>query len=130
MVFFTFFSRYFVWHYTNGLLDCLQILADFLWFIYHFFSVPVITRTLVTPWRRLGEPYRKGFDPERMLETFIVNLLMRFFGFVIRSIFLIVAFSTLVSVFLLGLFIILIFFLAPVIILGSFIIGFYLLFLT
>ena len=127
---FTLFGRYLAWHYTTGLLDCLQLLGNFLWFVYHFFSVPVIVRTLLTPWRRLGEPYRGGFNPERLLETFIVNLLMRLFGFVVRIIWLALAFVALIGVFLLGLFVTVLFFLAPAIISGSFIIGFYLLFLT
>ncbi|MFH1170072.1 MAG: hypothetical protein V1704_00690 [Candidatus Vogelbacteria bacterium] len=130
MKFFALLGHYLTWHYTTGLLDCLRLLANFLWFVYHFFSVPVIARTLFSPWRRLDEAYRGGFDPQRALETFIVNLLMRVFGFVVRMIFLLVALVVLAAVFVLGLLIILIFFLAPVIIIGSFALGFYLLFLT
>lgn len=129
-MFLAFLGRYFVWHYTTGLLDCLRLLADFLWFVYHFFSVPVIVRTLFTPWHRLGESYRRGFDPGRVLETFIVNTLMRIFGFVVRVFFLLATFLALFTTFFFGLFITFSFFLAPFIILGSFILGFYLLFLS
>ena len=130
MKFFALLGRYLAWHYTTGLLDCLRLSANFLWFVYHFFSVPVLARTLFFPWRRLGEAYRGGFDPERLLETFIVNLFMRICGFVVRVIFLIVATVMLIMVFGLGLFMTFIFFLAPLIIIGSFALGFYLLFLT
>ena len=130
MKFFALLGHYLAWHYTTGLLDCLRLLANFLWFVYHFFSVSVIARTLFSPWRRLSEAYRGGFDPERALETFIVNLLMRVFGFVIRAMFLVVALAVLIAVFVLGLLLALFFFLAPLIILGSFALGFYLLFLT
>jgi hypothetical protein len=130
MKFFAFLGRYLAWHYTTGLLDCLRLLANFLWFVYHFFSVPVIARTLFSPWRRLSETYRGGFDPERAFETFIVNLLMRIFGLIVRVMFLIVATVALMMVFGLGLLTTLIFFLAPLIIFGSFALGFYLLFLT
>ncbi|MEK7621656.1 MAG: hypothetical protein AAB415_00590 [Patescibacteria group bacterium] len=126
----TLFGRYFAWHYTTGLADCLRLVANFLWFGYHFFSVPVITRTLFSPWRRLGESYRKGFDPERILETLIVNILMRLFGFLIRIIWLMLAFSVIILIFSLGICVAVFFFLAPVVILGSFIVGFYLLFLA
>ena len=129
MIYFTLFRCYFAWHYTAGLFGCLRLLADFLWFIYHFFSVPVIVPTLFTPWRRLGEAYRGGFDPGRVFETFIVNTLMRLFGFVIRLIFLLVALAAILVTFFFGLLATMIFLFAPVIILGSFIIGFYLLFL-
>ena len=130
MAFLTLLGRYVAWHYTAGLLDCLRRLADFLWFIYHFFSVPVIARTLFTPWRRLGESYRRGLDPGRTLETFIVNTLMRLFGFIVRIFFLLAALLGLLVTFLIGLFTIAVFFLAPFIILGSFVVGFYLLFLS
>ena len=129
MALLTIFPRYFAWHYTAGLLNCLRLLADFLWFIYHFFSIPVLGRTLFSPWRRLSESYRGGFDPERALETFIVNTLMRVFGFVARTGFLLIGLVALLATFLLGLFVTLIFLFAPAIILASFIIGFYLLFL-
>lgn len=129
MVVFTLFAQYLAWHYRTGVLDCLRLLANFLWFIYHFFSVPVVVRTLFTPWRRLGESYRHGFNPEQAAETFIVNTLMRLFGFVVRIIFLLAALVTLALVFFLGLLVILFFFLAPLIIPAAFIIGFYLLFL-
>ncbi len=130
MTFFSFFGRYLAWHYTGGLLACLRLWGDFLWFIYNFFSVPIIVRTLFAPWRRLGESYRGGFDPGRMFETFIVNILMRLFGFVVRIFFLFAALLALLATFILGFFLSLIFFLAPFLILGSFIIGFYLLFLS
>ncbi|HEY4476907.1 MAG TPA: hypothetical protein VJB69_02940 [Candidatus Paceibacterota bacterium] len=130
MILFTFFSRYFAWHYTNGLVGCIRLLADFLWFIYHFFSIPVLGRTLFTPWRRLGESYRRGFDPEGVLETIIVNVLMRLFGLVMRIVFLVVGFVALFLTSSLGIFLTIIFFFAPLVIAVSFIIGFYLLFLT
>ena len=129
MTLFIFLGRYFAWHYTAGLFGCLRLLADFLWFVYHFFSIPVLGRTLFAPWRRLAESYREGFNPEQALEIFIVNVLMRTFGFVVRTIFLLVALTALAATFFLGLFVTLVFLFAPVIILGSFIIGFYLLFL-
>lgn len=127
---FAFLGRYFIWHYTAGLMGCLRLLANFLWFIYHFFSISIVTRTLFSPWRRLGESYRRGFDPGRALETFIVNALMRFFGFVVRIIFLAGGLATIAAAFFFGVFIMAVFFLAPLIILGSFTVGFYLLFLT
>lgn len=122
--------RYLVWHYTKGIVACLRLLADFLWFVYHFFSVPEVARTLLTPWHRLGESYRVGFHPERILESLIVNSLMRIFGFVVRIIWLMCALLAILGTLALGLLVILIFFGAPVVIVAFFCIGFYLLFLV
>ena len=123
-------SSYLAWHYSIGLVDCLRLLANFLWFIYHFFSVPEVVRTLFSPWRRLGESYRVGFHPERVLEAFIVNTLMRLVGFVIRLVWLMVALVAIIITFLLGLLVMLVFLTAPAVIIASFVIGFYLLFLV
>ncbi len=122
--------RYFGWHYTTGLVDCVRLSANFIWFVYHFFSVPEVTRTLFAPWRRLGESYRVGFHPERALEALLVNTLMRFFGFVVRIIWLVIALVVILSTLVLGLLLTAVFFGAPVIISASFIIGCYLVFLV
>ncbi len=93
------FGRYLVWHYTRALADIFRLGRDFLWFFYHFFSIPIIARTLFAPWRRLGESYGHKLDPGAFLGTFIVNTLMRLVGFVIRIVFLVFGFGVLVLIF-------------------------------
>lgn len=76
---------YLGWHYTLAFLDLFQIYRNFLWFIYHFFSLPVLGRTLLAPWRRLGEDYPSHLDLGGTLATLFINSLMRLVGFLIRS---------------------------------------------
>ncbi|MES2059680.1 MAG: hypothetical protein V4438_01480 [Patescibacteria group bacterium] len=76
---------YFYWHYTEALKELIQICRNFLWFVYHFFSMDVLSKTLLSPWQRLDEPYKKGSGIEGFFETFVVNTLMRILGFFIRS---------------------------------------------
>lgn len=83
-------TRYFVWHYSLALADLWHLTGNFCWFFYHFFSIPIVVRTLFAPWRRLGERYRRQLDPGALLGTFIVNTLMRLVGLVIRTVFLVV----------------------------------------
>lgn len=77
---------YLGWHYTLGLLDLLAIWRNLIWFAYHFFSIPVLVRTWVAPWRRLGESYPTGaLNISAKLEVLVVNTLMRVVGLVART---------------------------------------------
>lgn len=81
-----FLREYFRWHYGKALRDILTLGKNFLWFFWHFFSVPLLSRTLFSPFRRLSEQYKKGFDPGAILESFIVNSISRVTGFFLRSV--------------------------------------------
>lgn len=79
------FPAYLSWHYSAALLALFNIWRNFVWFTYHFFSIGLLTRTLFSPWRRLGEDYKKGsLDVESWFETLVVNTLMRAVGVLVR----------------------------------------------
>ena len=51
----------------------------------HFFSLSILLRTLLSPWRRLAEKRRKnGFDPGGFASDVVVSLMMRIVGFCVR----------------------------------------------
>lgn len=83
MVSFVFSYLYF--HYTRSLADFFGVARNLLWFVYHFFSIGVLTKTLFAPWERQGEAYKGGFNIEALFETLIVNTIMRIVGFFIRG---------------------------------------------
>ncbi|MEK7587143.1 MAG: hypothetical protein AAB453_04730 [Patescibacteria group bacterium] len=77
---------YLVWHYSLAIRDLVIIIGNLLWFLYHYFSIPILIKTLFSPWRRLSEHYSHNLlKPGEFFSTLIVNLLMRFFGFIVRS---------------------------------------------
>jgi|AntDeeMinimDraft_6_1070357.scaffolds.fasta_scaffold15381_2 hypothetical protein len=81
-----FFSTYAYWHYGRGLIALLghiQITFRFLW---SFFAIPTLVRTLLAPWRRLQESYPDGFDIPELISTFLINSMMRLVGLVVRLI--------------------------------------------
>jgi len=53
--------EYFIWHYKISLRLCLNIVTNFVWFTYHFFSIPVLAKTFFAPWVRARGEYRSGF---------------------------------------------------------------------
>ena len=76
---------YLKWHYGRALADFRGVWVDLLWFVGHVFSVPMMLRTLFSPWRRMNEALPRSFmDLEAIGEALIVNVLMRIVGFVAR----------------------------------------------
>lgn len=79
-----FLPLYLRWHYTKSLKDLYENLKSWFLFIPQFFSLPVLFKTLFSPWKRLSESYHTGFDPEAFFSTFVVNSILRVVGFFVR----------------------------------------------
>ncbi len=91
----------FVWVYFVAPLQFIKIWSDFIWFIYHFFSIRILVTTLFSKWQRIGEVRTKrGF--EELFSVFVINSLMRIVGFIVRSIVIIAGLITLLLAVLLG----------------------------
>lgn len=99
---FTFVKDYFLWHYSVALKERLIIWKNFLWFVSQFFSIGLLLRTLIQPWRRMREYAGRGFDPQKFFETLIINLMMRLVGFILRIMVISIGFAVLIVVFVLG----------------------------
>jgi len=115
----SFFLAYLKWHYDQGLRELLGVAVNFLWFVYHFFSFKLLSKTLFVPWKRLGEHYEGGFDLNAFASTLIINGLMRIVGFVTKILVLIVGTVSYVLVLIFSLFIFVIWILLPLLLLGS-----------
>jgi hypothetical protein len=114
---------YILWHYSGAIADIVRIWRNYLWFFYHFFSIPVLFKTLFSPWRRLQEEYKGGFDIENFFATKVVNTMMRLVGAFVRLAFIIVGIVVISIVFLGGLLFLAIWLALPLIALGLLIIG-------
>lgn len=74
---------YFRWHYTTAFRDVFIVWLNLVWFVMHFFSIPLLLRTLFAPWKRISEVYgRTGL--EDLMATLLVNTMTRIVGAVIR----------------------------------------------
>ncbi len=76
---------YLVWHYSHAFRDMGVLWFNFMWFTVHFFSMPLLLRTLFSPWKRLSDTYRRD-GVEKMAETFVFNLMSRMLGFLVRGV--------------------------------------------
>lgn len=94
---------YFVWHYSQAFRDIYNLFKNFVWFVYHFFSIKILLKTLLSPWRKLTEPYKGGWDLGALFETFVVNTIMRAVGVLVRISIILVGLISIVVVCLAGL---------------------------
>ncbi len=78
-----FLFRYIGWHYSSAFKDILALWLNFAWFVTHFFSMPILLRTLFSPWKRMSDAYqRRGLT--YLAETLVFNTFSRIFGACIR----------------------------------------------
>lgn len=118
------FAELFAWIYEEGVNEFLKAWRNLHWFFYHFFSVPLIGRTLFKPLKRLQEKYGRGFDPEKFFENLVINTAMRFVGFFARIIILILAAISQIIVLIIGAAFFTLFLTAPLFIITCLIYGF------
>lgn len=84
---------YLAWHYTTALSDMKNIWKNFFSFIWNFFSIGLLVRTLFSPWHKMAENYGKIED---LFGNLIVNTMMRLVGAVVRLLFIIMGLFSIV----------------------------------
>lgn len=97
------FFQYWEWYYLNRPKVVLKVWRNFLWFGNNFFSIPLLLRTLFSPWHRYYVSYGRGFDIKVWLEAFSSNLIFRTLGAVVRIIIIILGILFEIFVFIIGL---------------------------
>jgi len=116
-----FFAYYVWWHYTLAYRNLWGIYTNYFWFIYNFFSIPLLFRTMFYPWKKMGEDYKKGFDVKSFFSTFIINTFMRLVGVLIRFITIVAGLVALAFVNIFGIVAVVVWTIMPLIILTTFI---------
>lgn len=77
-------KEYFRWHYDQGVREIWEMWRNLLWFGYHYFSIPLLIRTLFKPIYRIHEKYSRLQNMEELFQNVAVNLVARFAGFVMK----------------------------------------------
>jgi len=108
------FALYYIrWHYSQGIVDLIGVVRNFIWFFYTFFSIPLLLKTLFQPFERLGERYSKGFDIGAWAQVFVVNSLMRAVGVLLRLFLIFMGIIFIISTVVIGLLFLVAWILAP-----------------
>lgn len=77
------FFDFIVWYYSRAIFDVLAVWLNFMWFITHFFSLPLLFRTLLSPWKRMTD-HSKSTSIEDFFERLVMNIMSRVFGAIAR----------------------------------------------
>jgi hypothetical protein len=81
---FVIFPYYLVWHYTRAIGDFFTIAGNLIWFIYYYFSISILFKTLFKPIRSLKEFSENQFKNRGPLFDYIINIGLVASGLFIR----------------------------------------------
>ena len=123
----TFFSillnNYVVWHYKEAPEAIFHIWLNILQYIKHIFAIKNHLFSLFAPWHRMTEKRTKKWDLEEFAGALLINGISRFLGFFMRIV-LIASGLVAMAFFVIGLvFLYLLWYFAPIAILGSIVVG-------
>lgn len=115
--------QFVIWYYTAALFNFIKISRDFIWFLYHFFSIPILVPTLFSKWKRIGDVRTRKFDIKDFFSVFIVNFIMRIVGFFIRSVVVIAGIISIIFAIVVEIAFFIAWLFLPIIIIALFVIG-------
>lgn len=86
MLFTAILHHYLIWHYGRAFAEIAHVGANLFWFTYHFFSIPQLLRSYLSPWKRMTEERGETFNFEDLAGFVVINLISRFIGMLLRTI--------------------------------------------
>jgi hypothetical protein len=122
------FFQYIFWHFWESPKSVLIGWGNFLKFGLNYFSLPLLLKTLFSPWRRYSWSYGRGFDIKIYLEVFLSNLISRILGAVLRIFLIILGILFEIFIFFSGLIVFLGWLILPLLLIAGFFYGFSILF--
>ncbi len=81
-----------------------------------YFSIPVLLRTFLWPWRKYEDSFAKGFDFMQVLEVITFNMMSRVIGILLRSTLIVMGIFLEILIFLGGLIIFIVWLTIPLLI--------------
>ncbi len=116
-------THYTHWHYAEAPAGLFHVWLNFMRYTEQLFSIRLHAHTLFSPWHRIVDEPAKKYDLEEYALSFVVNVMSRVIGFLLRTVLIITGLFVMA---LLGIAIIptlLIWYAAPVVIVGSILTG-------
>lgn len=72
------------WYYGEAIKDVLTGWKNYIIFSLNYFSIPLLLRTILNPWKRDITRKPRGFDVKKVFEYISFNLISRGIGFLVR----------------------------------------------
>ncbi len=96
-------GAYLKWHYSDRVKAILEGWKGFLKFNLYYFSIPLLLKTLFSPWRKYKWSYGNPFDFKLNAEALLSNLISRILGAIVRSFLILAGAAAELAIVLLGL---------------------------
>ena len=113
------FTTWALWHFYEMPKFLLGVWRNYILFALNYFSLPILLKSLFSPWRKYRWRYPKGFAVGEFVSTFISNSFSRILGAMMRIVLIIAGILFLLFVIVFGLVIFLAWILVPFIIIGG-----------
>ena len=114
------FTVWFLWHFSEVPDFLLGVWKNYILFASNYFSLPVLLKSLFSPWRRYRWKYPKGINIGEFFSTLISNSFSRLMGAMMRIILILVGILFQVFVLIAGLVIFLLWIFIPFIAIAGF----------
>jgi len=72
------------WYYGEAIKDVLTGWKNYIIFSLNYFSIPLLLKTILAPWKRDITRKPRGFDVKKVFEYIAFNLISRGIGFLVR----------------------------------------------
>jgi hypothetical protein len=115
--------RFWGWYYTGAVKNLVRAWKNFIIFVREYYSIPLLLRTLIVPWRRDVTRRPRGLDIKKLFEALAFNLISRGIGFIIRSITVVIGLICLIGVIILGFVTLVIWLILPMVLLFFIVVG-------
>ena len=94
--------QYLQWHFVEQPKAILRAWYNFLKFCLNYFSLPLLIKTLFSPWRKYKSSKGRRFDLKVYLNAVAFNAISRGIGAIMRSILIIIGITAEIFIFFAG----------------------------
>jgi hypothetical protein len=115
------FTLWLNWHFVEMPGFLFSVWKGYILFASNYFSLPILVKSLFSPWRKYRWNYPKGFDLGGFFSTLISNVFSRFLGALMRMALIVVGILFQIFVIFAGLIVFLLWLFIPFIIMAGFV---------
>lgn len=114
------FVEWFLWQFFEVPKFLLGVWKNYILFALNYFSLPILLKSLFSPWRKYRWVYPKGFNIVEFFNTLISNAVSRILGAIMRIVLIVTGIIFQIFVIVAGLIIFLAWLLIPLFIIAGF----------
>lgn len=118
------FFQYVAWFYVDRPKTIITAWRNYLVFNLNYFSIPVLIKTLFSPWRRITSKKPTIFNFSKFFESLTLNIISRTIGVIVRIFLIAIGIIIEIGIMVGGLIVLILWLISPIIFLFFFLFGF------